>query len=103
MICRESEYFSILRNEGMCRLGEVFSPETLDRWNRILDAEFMLNGTGPKIEVRGERLHELGIFQEFFSSSMRRIIWTLMPDAILYDFHVLETIGGQSQPHVMAE
>ena len=99
----EAEVFAPLVRDGICRIGNPFPRETIDRWNALLDVEFSKFGDVPKVDLSTERLDELGIFAEFFDDNMRRLVYRMMPDAILHEFTVIETAGGQNKPHFFGE
>jgi hypothetical protein len=91
------------RDEGICRVSGMFSNETIRRWNERLDRYFLPARSNVRAEIDVAELFELAIVDEFLTPAMRALIREIMPDAVLYHFHVYEIEAHQNKPHILSE
>ncbi len=100
--CEQAGFITKLKSEGLINFGQFFSKETVKRWNDLLDPLFAGGSDEEKSYVKIDKLHSLGIFNEFFNPAMRSMMNSIMPDPVLLCFHVYET-GHSEKPHVFSE
>lgn len=92
-----------LMTDGICRLDNPYPASVIDDWNARLDPIFAAKQDQARAEVGGDQLYDLGIFDGFFSPEMRFVLRSLMPDAVLFDFHAYEIAANQDRSHILSE
>lgn len=97
------EFKSCLMNEGIVLIDNLFSTETIEKWNRLLDPKFLAQGSATRSYVLGTELMELGILDELFNSKLRELTRGLITFPILQHLNVFEIAANDFIPHVFPE
>lgn len=97
----EFDIAQAFKANAVVRLDNVFDPATIAGWNSRLDAIYSTKVDRARPEVDVDELYDAGIIDEFFNPKMRKIIYDLMPNAVLYHFHSYEIEANQSKSHVL--
>lgn len=96
----QNTVLTTLSSQGISFFACPYTPETLKRWNALLDPLFKAQGDIFRSYVSTAKLFELGIVDEFFNTSMRSLIRSAIPDAVLATLDCYESQGGQSEGEV---
>lgn len=92
-----------LTTDGITLLENLFTPATIQKWNQLLDPHFAKLSHEARSEMENYELYKLGLFNDFFNDEVRFLIYKIMPDAVLFDFHVYETAANQTKSHIVAD
>lgn len=98
----ENSFVRELKATGLLKLDNVFSKETIARWNQLLDPILKERSSEEKSYVKIHELDELNILSEFFNPQMRGLLASFMPDPAILCFHVYETCPSE-KPHVFGD
>ncbi len=96
-------WFDVLLKDGISQIECPFSMDTIEKWNKMLDPHFLKLQSEDRSYATLQDLYKLGIFEEFFSTSMRALIQQVMPDPVLICFHAYEIKGSSDTNHVFGE
>ena len=97
------DWLSTLKKDGICQINCPINENTLKKWNELLDPYFSQKNHEERSYATLEDLHQMGIFEEFFSTEMRAIINKVMPDPTLISFHASEIKGKNNKHSVFGE
>ncbi len=93
---------SILR-ETLAETGvislDLYAPETIQRWNDVLNPLFEERANTKRSYVVANELHDLGIFAEQFTPGLLSVFEMAQEHPVLYHCHVYEIQGEQALPH----
>lgn len=92
-----------LRTDGILATDDLFDPEQLQVIRTALDPLFQRKGTEPRAYAHPDELVEAGLWPIVFSARMRALLFSVMPDPVLYHCHVYEIAGCNPEPHIFGE
>lgn len=94
---------SILNTNGICRVPDAYSIREVDELNRAVDSIFLERAAERRSYVHVNELHELGLLEKIFCPQMRNVLFSIMPDPVLYHCFVIETAGNDLQPNIFGD
>lgn len=94
--------YSFLASHGICALQPLYPKSQIEGWNRIVDPVIQSQDLSRRY-VNAQKLYELGLLTEIFSSRMRSLIAQLIPNPVLHHCHMYEIDGNQSESHIRTE
>jgi len=93
----------ILERFGICSYSKPFTARDIAAFNTALDPLFTCRIDQPRAYVHVDELHALGLFQRLLSQPIRNILFSIMPDPVLYHCHVNEIAANDSKPNLFPE
>lgn len=93
----------ILVRSGIIQFADVFSPEELEVINRTADPLFFSRQSESRSYVYANELVSLNLWSVIFSEKMRALLFSIMPDPVLYHCHIYEIAGTNGEPHIFGE
>jgi hypothetical protein len=88
---------------GICAYPDPYSPAQIAEFNAALDPPLRARSTQARAYVHVDELEDLGLLRRILSPSMRNILFSIMPDPVLYHCLVSEIAGDQTRSHFGAE
>jgi hypothetical protein len=92
-----------LQTDGILLTDDLFSREELRTFQSILDPLFERKVGEARAYAHPDELLDAGLWPLVFSEKMRSLLFSLMPDPVLYHCHVYEIAGGNPEPHIFGE
>jgi hypothetical protein len=92
-----------LQTDGILLTDDLFSHEELRTIQSILDPLFARKVGEARAYAHPDELVYAGLWSLVFSERMRALLFSLMPDPVLYHCHVYEIAGGNPEPHIFGE
>lgn len=92
-----------LLNVGICELEPIFAPAEIDRLNAAVDGPLRERASEHRSYVKIDEMHRLGLIDLIFSDRMRNVIFSVIPDAVLYHCHIYEIVANSDRPHIFGE
>jgi hypothetical protein len=92
-----------LNERGICRLDDAYSGDEISRLNRGLDDIFKARALQKRSYVHVDELHERGMLELLLGERMLDILFSIMPDPVLYHCIAIETAGNDPEPNLFAE
>jgi hypothetical protein len=71
--------------------------------NAAMDATFQQRAASGRAYVYADDMQRLGLFGTILSPAMRSLIFSIVPDAVLYHCHAYEIPGLSTKPHIFSE
>jgi len=93
----------MLVSRGICRLKDPYSCEEISRFNAAMDSILSSRIEERRAYVHPDELKEIGLLDRLLGISMRAILFSIMPDPVLYHCHVYEIAANDTRPHIFAE
>ncbi|MBR8831986.1 MAG: hypothetical protein N5P05_001704 [Chroococcopsis gigantea SAG 12.99] len=90
----------LLAEKGFFLTEPLYSENTIEKWNKLLDSSHKSQEGIEKCYVDSAKLYELGILSDIFNERLKSLLSILMPTAVLYHCHYYEIIGGQTRSHI---
>lgn len=90
----------ILTKQGIVKFDNVFSPEELSAIKASIDPIFEAKKNQARSYVHPDELVNAGLWQTIFSEKMLSVLFSIMPDPVLYHCHVYEIAGNSTTPHI---
>ncbi len=87
---------------GITAIAPLYAPETISGWGATLDHAFEKLRSEDRSYLAADEVLDLGLFDEVFTATLRRLIWELMADAVIYQCHIYEIAANQDRPHIEA-
>jgi hypothetical protein len=95
-----SEY---LRNFGICSYTSPFTGGDIAQVNADLDPLLKSRENERRAYVHVNELYELGVLQRLLSQPMRDILFSTIPDPVLYHCHVYEIAADDTRSHIFSQ
>ena len=84
------------KNDGVVIFKNFFDESVINEINFKINKYFIKNN---EVEfLRIDKLFELGIIEKILNNKLRNLIYHIIPDGILYRFHIVKTPGKQNDP-----
>lgn len=93
----------ILVESGIARVPDIYTPSDLARMNAAMDATFEQRAASGRAYVYADDMQRLGLFGTILSPTMRSLIFSIVPDAVLYHCHAIEIPGLSTRSHIFSE
>jgi hypothetical protein len=93
---------SILKSKGICTVPNAYTTSEIDSLNNAVDNVFAQRSSGRRSYVHVDELQEMGLLGIVFGAEMRRTLFSIMPDPVLYHCFVIETAGNDTEPNLFA-
>jgi hypothetical protein len=94
---------AMLNANGICSTPDAFSPEDIAHVNATVDPLFAERAAQRRSYVHVDELQELGLLDIVLGKRMRDILFSVMPDPVLYHCLMVETAGNDPEPNLFAE
>lgn len=91
----------LLKSHGVAIIPPLYSAETITSWNELFDS-ILTKQTGKRKYVNALDIVKLGLVNSIFTRELQSLLFSLIPDAVLYHFHVYEIEGNQTTSHISA-
>ena len=92
-----------LCDQGILAIEDIYSIADLAALNSAMDPIFAQKSNEPRSYVRADEMWDAGIFARVLSPKMRALIFSLVPNAVLYHFHAYEIAGNATKSHIFSE
>jgi hypothetical protein len=93
----------ILAKTGICRLKDPYSCHEISQFNATIDPILRSRIEEHRAYVHPDELKEIGLLDRLLNVPMRAILFSIMPDPVLYHCHVYEIAANDSRSHIFAE
>lgn len=93
----------ILARSGIIQFDDVFTREQLELINRTVDPLFASRQLEHRSYVHPDELVSINLWSVIFSEQMRDVLFSIMPDPVLYHCHIYEIAGTNGEPHIFGE
>lgn len=94
--------YQLLASNSIAILPNLYSLSTIEKWNTLFTP--LLNKQSNKRRyINALQLFDLGCLEEIFTTQLQDIIYSIVPDPILYHCHVYEIDGNQEKSHISAD
>jgi hypothetical protein len=93
----------ILVESGIARVPDIYTPSELVQINAAMDATFQQRAASGRAYVHADDMQRLGLFGVILSKTMRSLIFSIVPDAVLYHCHAYEIPGLCTKSHIFSE
>jgi len=93
----------VLKREGIARLGDIYTTDEMRTLNVAVDPIFSNRASERRAYVHPDEILATGLWPLVFSKHMRAILFSVMPDPVLYHCHVYEIAGESNEPHIFGE
>jgi len=94
---------AMLNANGICSLDPVYSGDEISRLNRAVDDLLGTRALEKRSYVHVDELRELGMLETLLGDRMRDVLFSIMPDPVLYHCFVIETAGNDPEPNLFAD
>jgi hypothetical protein len=88
---------------GICSYADPYSPSEIAEFNAVLDPIFQARAGQPRAYVHVDELNTTGLLQRLLSPAMRNILFSIMPDPVLYHCLISEIAGNDTRSHFGSE
>lgn len=92
-----------LSRHGILGVPDVYSVAELATINSAMDPIFARKSGEARSYVRSDEMLDAGILNTVLSAKMRQVLFSLVPNAVLYHFHAYEIAGNSSRSHIFSE
>ena len=92
-----------LVSSGIVKFECPYDAEDLSIINAGFDGVFHARREESRAYVRADEMADLGLLARIFSEKMLSILFSIMPDPVLYHCHAYEIAAGQNKSHIFAE
>jgi hypothetical protein len=92
-----------LVSRGIVAFECPYAAADLAALNDGFDALFQARADKNRAYVMSDEMADLGLFETVFSEKMLSILFSIMPDPVLYHCHAYEIATRQDQSHIFAE
>ncbi|MGD0730440.1 MAG: phytanoyl-CoA dioxygenase family protein [Terracidiphilus sp.] len=98
-----SQIRELLLKSGICQLTPLYSGEELAAFNAAINPLLESRVAERRAYVHVEELLELGVFGMVLSEKMKAILFSIVPDPVLYHCHVYEIAANDARPHIFGD
>ena len=92
-----------LLKAGICELPELYTQEEIAAMNAAMDPLLTSRLHEKRAYVHPDEMLELGLMPMVFSERMMNVLFSIMPDPVLYHCHVYEIAANNTSSHIFAE
>lgn len=93
----------ILLKSGIAELSQLYSAEQITQFNSVLGPFFDKKLEEKRSYAHADDLVDLKIWGEIFSSKMMDVLFTIMPDPVLYHAHAYEIAANATRSHIFSD
>ncbi len=93
----------VLQTEGILATDDLFDEGDLRVIRTALDPLFRRKAAEQRSYAHPDELVDAGLWSLIFSSRVRALLFSLMPDPVLYHCHAYEIAGNNDKPHIFGE
>lgn len=94
---------AILARDGIVAVPNIYTDAELNEINAIMDPFFEKRTRQARAYVWPDDMIGLGIFQKVLSDSLKDVLFSIMPDPVIYHLLSSEIAGGNSRSHIFDE
>lgn len=92
-----------LAAKGICSVEPVCDPVQIAHVNTALNPLLASRAEARRAYVHADELHELGVLDKLLGPRMQDLLFSVMPDPVLYHCHVYEIAAMDARPHIFAD
>jgi len=92
-----------LNSNGIACVPDIYSVNEMGRLNQKIDNLFLERSDQPRSYIRPDDMNELGIMDEVLNPRMMDLLFSIIPDPVLYHFHFYEIAAKQEKSHIFSE
>ncbi|WP_155731022.1 hypothetical protein [Pseudoalteromonas luteoviolacea] len=96
---RETALHSMYQEHGLLQFQNLYSRQTIDKWNKLLDPIFNQRTSTSRSYVESDELLELGILSQVMVPKLLNVISVLDPCPVFFHCCCFEIEGAQKQHH----
>lgn len=85
---------------GICSLPGLYADDDIAAMNSALDPLFAKKAEERRSYAHPEEMFELGLMDKVFNEKMMNLLFSFVPDPVLYHFHAYEIAGNDSRSHI---
>ncbi len=92
-----------LATHGILAVDDIYSVVELSRLNAIMNPIFASKASDSRSYIRPDEMMDAGILENVLTRKMKDLIFSIVPDAVLYHLHAYEISGNATKSHIFAE
>jgi len=92
-----------LAGRGILSVGDVYSVAELARLNTLMNPLFAARSHEARAYVRPDDMVGTDIFHSVLSRKMKNLLFSIVPEPVLYHLHAYEIAANRSESHVFSE
>jgi hypothetical protein len=93
----------LLASEGILATGDLFTIDEVAQINAAVNPILVAKSTEERAYAHPDDLLRTGVWDLIFGVRMRSILFSIMPDPVLYHCHVYEIASANPEPHIFGE
>src|SRR5215813_10057225 len=93
----------ILSNAGICALPGLFSEDEIATINKAVDPLLRSRAEERRAYVHPDEIFDLGLMDLIFTDRMKDLLFSIVPDPVLYHCHVYEIAANSRQSHIFSD
>lgn len=93
----------LLVSSGIAQLPELYTPEQIRSMNAALGPFFEAKIEEKRSYAHASDLLRLGLWDSVFSPAMIDVLFSIMPDPVLYHAHAYEIAANNTKSHIFSE
>ena len=94
---------ALMAREGIFTTTNLYSPADIAAVNAAINTPLKSREDLPRAYVMSEEMLQLDIFHLLMNQRMRDLLLSVMPDPVLYHFHIYEIAARQEVSHIFSE
>jgi len=100
---RANTLVNALSDQGIVAVSDIYSVADLAVINTAMDPIFASKAHEARSYVRPDEMLDAGIFHRVLSRKMKDVIFSIVPDPVLYHFHAYEIAANSPTAHILGE
>ncbi|MGB0411022.1 MAG: phytanoyl-CoA dioxygenase family protein [Pikeienuella sp.] len=92
-----------LNNAGIALLPNIYTSNEIAALNRVIDPVFAAQREQKRAYVRAKDMCKLDIARDVLTPRMRDVLFSILPDPVLYHLHFYEIEAEQTASHIFSE
>jgi hypothetical protein len=92
-----------LAERGIAFIPDTYSVNELAELNAMMSPLFHAKRGESRSYVKPDEMVELGIFDKVLSENMKDVLFSIVPDPVLYHLHAYEIAGQSQQSHIFSD
>jgi ectoine hydroxylase-related dioxygenase (phytanoyl-CoA dioxygenase family) len=93
----------ILGEDGIARVPDIYTADEIAAINAVMDPFFQKKSAERRAYVWPDDMMELGIFETILSHSLKNVLFSIMPDPVIYHMLSSEIAGSNTKSHVFGD
>ena len=98
-----SQIGDFLLTDGICALPELYTEDEIAAINEAMNPLMGGRINEKRAYVHPDEMLELGVFDLAFNERMKSLLFSIVPDPVLYHCHVYEIAANDSRSHIFAD